>query len=287
MEDLNVIRETVATLIGEANAEVAAWQKLEAKVRLLVESVAELDGAIDTCVAGIQQTAATAAAAVNLDAAAIEQGKAIVGTTMTSLRDLADRCAVMHDRLGPNGDVHEPISMLASTMEALQQTAGTHRSELQERYETFIESLQEGWASRLETVSDTVIEGATDLAETLDNELVEGIEGAFDDAGDELSELAETSCDRLSAVYESLEDSFEETIETTQEGLEKLGQEWTGRFEEMQQKYTSLGADLETLGKDVGEIYEMVMTSMQSSGIGMNSAASALSDLKGLLSGVS
>jgi chromosome segregation ATPase len=193
---------------------------------------------------------------------------------------------------------------LAAVLNDLQQRAeepvealDTSFSSLSGNAEAMIESIEPLATDIIAAVTDTqsgiaeacdqVCQRASEFAAHAEVELQQAFEDGLDDAFADFAELADHCSERGDEIFRGIDDKVVDAVEETSEYLTGLSEKLGETLEVFSGQYREIVDDLTGLGDDLEKIHAVVTTAMEGSGVGMETAAGALTDLRNAMSGVS
>ena len=287
LDDVDVASQQFEDLRGEVLAEVEAWQLLGERVRALGQNAEALAQAAEATLAGVEGWVGQAFNPGEVDGARWAE-------TMQAHLDQANREAQniltrLQTALGGivDGAVSEVVDAVEDTVSLFTDSAQQQIDDIQSSLDVFASDLTDDWPERLERAGGGLVESVEKVSAALDEEMVEVLTEAYGDVTGQMESLADRTVDTIQEAYTALEGQVEDVLQDTTDKLQVCGRGWSDKVQQLDESYTELRTQLTQTAEDLGKIYELVTEGVQSSGIGMNAAASILMDAKAVMSGVS
>jgi DNA repair exonuclease SbcCD ATPase subunit len=269
----DVIRERVESLVQEARLEVAGWSDASRRTNaLLAKATALADRASNIAPPSISD--------LNLNANdLIENLNPQINDLQRQLKDRVDLILAMATELFYIPPVQRNLD---GNITAIMQYEVQN---VQSRLTTFQDAQAQAWTNATKAVAENVEHHVSNINTTAED-LESNLQQLHEEAIDELAQVAEEIVDALTEVADDTETHLESVIDDATEWLETEGKEWEDHLRTFGGSIEGLQEQVQELERDLSAIYSLVMTGMQSTGIGMEVTASTLNDLRSIMGDV-
>jgi DNA repair exonuclease SbcCD ATPase subunit len=273
MPDLTQLRDRAGQLVRRAEVELAGWQALLEGTHGALEQVEALRSALGAIQPPSVSPEAFKAAGMQVAAhAQTEIGQQLEVTART----LTKRVQSLLDRLPNPSDLDGGRGLLDGLPGA---------DHIRQRLQAFDESVSQPWVEVIKALSLEASQHASSVNAALE-ELEAAVALAQEEVLEELSALGDALREAVEDAVDDTEAHLQSVLGETVADLEAENRTWEDRLASLEGSFEQLEQEVQELGRSLNSVYALVMEGMRSSAVGMEAAASALDDLRSVMTEV-
>ena len=282
-ESSNELRAWLDGRLADLAEEDAQWGLLEQRALDLVTRSGNLLGTLQDA----QRRAQSLVAALTMPAPAVDSAAGLVSTATLALRQLVQPATELRDSMKESGPLADSLAGLLADADEFAATVEMHATEAAQEVELTVANLTDAWPTRLSNAAGEIELSKGAVTSSLEQTLSAGLQESLEDVAESLEDVYSAAAQTFDDICDSIVSHADGIMDDTGDFLEQQRDLLTGGIQNLGATYVTLGEDLKALGSDLHNVYDLVATGMQSSGVGMNAGAESLQTVQQMMSGVS
>ncbi len=282
-DPLNEVRAWLDRRVSDLAEEDAQWGLLEQRALDLVTRSGNLLGTLRDA----QRRAHSLVAVLTTPAPAVEDAPGALSAANLALKQLVQPVIELRDSINESGPLADSLAGLLADADEFAATVELHATEVAQEVELTVASLTDAWPTRLSNASGEIELSKDAITSSLEQTLSAGLQTSLDDVAESLEDVYSAAAQACDDICDSIVSRADSVMGDTGDFLEKQRDLLTSGIQNLGATYGALNEDLKSLGSDLRNVYDLVATGMQSSGVGMNAGAESLQTVQEMMSGVS
>lgn len=270
---------------GERDAWVSLLQRLAALGQRATEAQSQMENCLATAesaITGLPNAVALATTAIG----AVPGLEPVLAHANQSLADVQASVKGLAEAVSRGGVLTEGLDQMEEAVIEIDEVTDTEIERVSDAAATLIADLSDTWPELLTTAVENLDDARQELAEALEETMDEGLQESCHEATAAVDSVVGSVGDATDDIVQIFTTEAQAIIGESRQRLGRHRGQWAERTAALGTAYGDLVRDLDGLGRDLSDLYSLVTTGMQTSGIGMHAAASSLDDLKNLMGGV-
>lgn len=282
-ESSNELRALLDGRLADLAEEDAQWGLLEQRALDLVTRSGNLLGTLQDA----QRRAQSLISALTRPAPAVDTAAGLVSTAALALRQLVQPATELRDSMKESGPLADSLAGLLADADEFAATVEMHATEVAQEVELTVANLTDAWPTRLSNAAGEIELSKDAVFSSLEQTLSTGLQESLDDVAESLEDVYSAAAQTCDDICDSIVSHADGIMDDTGDFLEQQRDFLAGGTQNLGATFVTLGEDLKALGSDLRNVYDLVATGMQSSGVGMNAGAESLQTVQQMMSGVS